>query len=106
MCGAMPFSSTSQFSTGAAPNFVEFGGICDWREYLPWLLTYVGLDHLNSRIINCIFGGPTDTIGMNKFGTFTLGCASTVALEAFPHPAKTGCRWHVSRCLRARVSRK
>jgi hypothetical protein len=47
--------------------------------------------YLDSRPIDSVLRGPTDTIGMNKFGTVTLGCGSTVALEAFPHPART-CR--------------
>src|SRR6202043_216389 len=62
--------------------------------------------HLNSRPIDGILGGPTDTIGMNKFGAVTLGCGSTAPLEAFSRPARTDCRWHASRYRQASVSRK
>src|SRR5258706_4615705 len=62
--------------------------------------------HLNSRPIDGSLGGPTNTIGMNQFGTVTLGCGSTAPLDAFPSPARTDCRWHVSRCRQASVSRK
>ena len=61
---------------------------------------------LNSRPIDGILGGPTDTIGMNKFGAVTLGCGSTAPLEAFSRPARTDCRWRVSRYRQASVSRK
>jgi hypothetical protein len=55
----------------------------------------------NSRSIDGILWGPTDTIGMNKFSAVALGYGSVVALKAFPRPARTDCRWYVSRCRRA-----
>jgi hypothetical protein len=57
------------------------------------------LSRLNSRFVNCILGGPTNTVGMNKYGAVMLG------LEAISHPARAGCRdWHILR--QACVSRK
>src|SRR3984893_6546095 len=59
---------------------------------------------LNSRRV--IQGHPANAFGMNKLGTAIRVCPSGAALQAFSRLGTERCHWHISRCCRARLSRK